>query len=730
MRPTKIKLTNFGLATGEFDLSGIQLITGENRTGKSTLIRGIEFALTGTVWDAENDRNATFDELTASGVNTMSARLLFDDGFWIERRQVRENGTAEKVKVKSFIDFQGISSGALNQPRKAEQELGQAIRCSNYGIHLRTIIKAKPLERRRILLGMLIGEGDERPLTEWIFEDSTNIEGMKEADYKALQEIVNSIVDNVPDSMGILDRLYRLSETTETNLRESNKSLEATTALIKELGFHEGEKIDTSDIPEKELELEEFEKMIESLTLGIGSAEADRERSLKLQRDIEALKLMEKELGVISNPDDLKKEFDRLYSEDDERRGDEQKKADDLIATLKEKYDKRTADYKEELGQVDDRIAWIAARDEVLREQDEEIDNELKKMTMDLLSLSKDTKCPLCKSEIDTAIVTEVYSAEIENLKAQRNKIKGELINLTKENTDKAIDREEILDQIEIAEKEYSNAALTINQEITKTNELAHKEYEENLKPLNEQSKLILKADELATKRIDKEADLNTIQLVDDIEGQRDMLETRKQQKSNLFHEITKMKVAEHDARQKVNLEEKQFNEMVTVRCYKAIKKVVGPNGIQGQLLKERVEPFIKSVNDVLQSFAPDMAFSIQFQNDRGKESCQFGFTQRDDIYTLFESASGSEKALILFAIVIAIMNRERFVNQKIILMDDIEKMMHDMAGKLVNASKIVVEKGLVDSVIIAGALRSSDLELIQSNHADVFDSMITCKAI
>lgn len=732
LKPIKLELTNFRGFTGTYDLTDITLITGPNRSGKTRILNALELALTGDVWNAKDDRNFTFDELTADGIHQMQVRVLFDDNFWISRRFTRKESKQGNITVKKELDFVGMNQDSTTKIRQAEQELAQRFTCSKYGLYLDKIVKAKVTERREILLNMLIGEQDERPLDVWIFEESVTIGQIKAESHSELERLTHGYVAAQDDGMFLLDRLTRIHNLSDTNLAASKTELEATTTMIRELGFGDAEAVDTSQIPGLEAELAELMRRWGRLNHNLGSAETAKKRFDVLTGEIKALK------DKLSHVPDV-----RAKSEVDEARTELNNRREKEHAKIVEDYDgftdKAKTAHAEAIEEIDVRIsaeldlsASSKGDEKGLSQTIQTVSLEADDLTEKIETLQEHNaatprhNCPLCDSEINPDEVIAILEGLF--------KEKDDLVKDARKDLQAAI--EETAGHDEKIKKFRNNrtGAETAHRieleglEKTKRGKIVAfgEEYQKSFKPLDAELEAINQRSQIENNRVQKEAELNGIEIGDipTIQGQLMAASTNRDNKQD---ELDKLKIAESNAQRKVELEGQQFNQQQKVTCLDAIKKATGPKGIQGQLLREKIDPFIEQVNGILQKFAPDMVFNIQFENDRGKESCQFGFTGRDG-WVLFESASGVERALVLFAVVVALMQQERFVNCRVVLMDEIANLDQGMVPVMLQAAKTATSEGLIDTALFAGALRSEDIESIaQANLQDVLGTIIEC---
>lgn len=142
--------------------------------------------------------------------------------------------------------------------------------------------------------------------------------------------------------------------------------------------------------------------------------------------------------------------------------------------------------------------------------------------------------------------------------------------------------------------------------------------------------------------------------------------------------------------------------------CCKYLVEALGPKGLQGELVKEILEPIRESIQENLQIMGIVNEFYFQTESDTGKEVFQFGWINERGHRVNFDGLSTGEKVLLLSAMMVTLMDR---VNPplKILAIDNIENLdrknfSYALAGLDQLASKL-------DNIILAGVIDAPKID-------------------
>lgn len=137
------------------------------------------------------------------------------------------------------------------------------------------------------------------------------------------------------------------------------------------------------------------------------------------------------------------------------------------------------------------------------------------------------------------------------------------------------------------------------------------------------------------------------------------------------------------------------------VEALKQLIVVLGPKGLQGEMIKERVRPLSKTVNDLLHTIDPDKELVFRFQDVRGNEIFEMGW-KRGEQFIPFEALSTGERVLFSAALMTAlILFREP--RCRLLLVDHLESVDLHHRRRFIEALSTFVDEGRLDHFIAAG---------------------------
>ena len=90
------------------------------------------------------------------------------------------------------------------------------------------------------------------------------------------------------------------------------------------------------------------------------------------------------------------------------------------------------------------------------------------------------------------------------------------------------------------------------------------------------------------------------------------------------------------------------------VEALKQLIVALGPKGLQGEMIKEMIQPFSKIVNDLLHAIDPEKELTFRFQDVRGNEIFEMGW-KRGEHFIPFEALSTGERVLFSAALMTAL---------------------------------------------------------------------------
>ncbi|MEN6414348.1 MAG: hypothetical protein ABFC84_16545 [Veillonellales bacterium] len=136
--------------------------------------------------------------------------------------------------------------------------------------------------------------------------------------------------------------------------------------------------------------------------------------------------------------------------------------------------------------------------------------------------------------------------------------------------------------------------------------------------------------------------------------------------------------------------------------CLKLIFEALGAKGIQGELVKEILEPIRAEIggNLKLMGFTHEPFF--QTESDTGKEIFQFGWINEKGHSVNFDALSTGQQTVFLAAMMLTIIDRAQ-PTLRVLVMDDLNHLDRNNFQMLIDGLSKV--KGKLDNIILAGAI-------------------------
>ncbi|WP_141432443.1 hypothetical protein [Bacillus sp. 03113] len=136
--------------------------------------------------------------------------------------------------------------------------------------------------------------------------------------------------------------------------------------------------------------------------------------------------------------------------------------------------------------------------------------------------------------------------------------------------------------------------------------------------------------------------------------------------------------------------------------CLKSIQEALGPKGIQGELVKEILEPIRSQIQENLQLMGFEQKPFFQTESDTGKEIFEFGWINEHGHEVNFDALSTGQQTVFLAAMMMTIIDRAQ-PKLRILVMDNLNHLDKQNFQLLVDGLDKLAPN--VDNIIIAGAL-------------------------
>ena len=143
------------------------------------------------------------------------------------------------------------------------------------------------------------------------------------------------------------------------------------------------------------------------------------------------------------------------------------------------------------------------------------------------------------------------------------------------------------------------------------------------------------------------------------------------------------------------------------VECWKQIADEIGQGGIQGEIVKDLLNPLKAEIDRKLHAIGLDVEFFFLTENEKGREIFNFGWA--DDKSTRpFESLSQGEQLLLLVAMMTTIIEKNN-PPIKVLALDNVNHLDKNNVNRVIKG--LNVAGAAMDNIILAGVVEPEETE-------------------
>ena len=143
------------------------------------------------------------------------------------------------------------------------------------------------------------------------------------------------------------------------------------------------------------------------------------------------------------------------------------------------------------------------------------------------------------------------------------------------------------------------------------------------------------------------------------------------------------------------------------VECWKQIADEIGQGGIQGEIVKDLLNPLKEDIDRKLHAIGLDVEFFFLTENEKGREIFNFGWA--DDKSTRpFESLSQGEQLLLLVAMMTTIIEKNN-PPIKVLALDNVNHLDKNNVNRVIKG--LNVAGAAMDNIILAGVVEPEETE-------------------
>jgi len=722
----QISYSNIKGQTATQDLTGLDLFIGPNGSGKTTRLQSLGLSQLGYIPGQGKKASDTFKVATGE---EMSSGCKLGNGFEFTRtfaRKVsRERKTGkESVKISESLTV-SPGQGEKNDTQKKARVMAEM---GNFAVALdfNEFLDLSDAKRRDFIYSLSPFDSASwtKEMVRIHLENELLIPELEENNpeqYQIYQELIQDVMSKYPGNYDIHQGLQAMIDYTSDRKSHWESKKKDSQGAVRSIADAKNQMKETDrGIAENKKELDELQNQLIKVEKQISrDTELRKINENRAQRIIELGQQIDQ---IWSTPNASVEPINKKVTEIDQEiaslKSQEIKKIDvtSELAAVKEKKAslKQKADIiSTSINESQEKVADIISQERNIHFTSKSLDEALAKTG------GVDGKCVIhgliaCPKDFtgfDSYVEdkkTELND-ELEALSASKKGILGQLKILEEKHDTFTVEIEQLEAEMETIYNKAEDTNRAIEERDTKINTLEkakddlirqHEKKLEEVKTAQERRQnqiQLLKEEQDKLKNQPPEAIGDTSIMEKQATGIREQIKTLKeavQEKEKAKQTILLLQQSMLDNR----------TSEYKADGFKAISKALGPSGVQGELVKEILEPLRQDIQSNLELMGFDNPPYFDLQSDTGQEIFQFGWVNQKRHKVNFDVLSAGEKVVFLAAIMATIIERAN-PKIKILAIDDINHLdKKNLQLALDGISKI---RDKMDNIILGGAVQS-----------------------
>lgn len=690
---TAIEVKNMKGQTAVQELTGMDIFVGRNGAGKTTRIQALGYGMLGYVpgqkrTPAEIFKMATGNNMSV-GIRTEAFQLIRT----LTKTDKRNNKTGETTSsIKESIS---LSPGAgertdTDKNNRIASELGSFPVMMDFS----EFLSMSDAKRRDFIysLSPISSEAWDRDrikqyLVKKLLTDELRVNNIEQ--YEVMQVLIDKAIVEFPIGFGVSEGLQAMLDwvSTEKSIWSSKqKDAQGAVRQISELK-NELEETERGILTKKQ-ELDQLQAALITVEKQISTAEEKQKAADKKATRIAELSagITELENTTAANTADLD-----LKIAEYQAKLKEPPKIDAQINSIKATiHSIRTErkQHEEKERNLSSTISTIQTTISSLEEALKKVGELAGRCVMHSM-----VKCP--KDFSDPVLVDGVNKnklaadTKVAELLTEVASIKGQIQSLDTRETEWQNKQSQLLKDVQ----EVNARNTLINKSITELTNERNKFIKQNA---DRESKLKVYREELIKLQTDPP------ELVADIDPLKIQADDTRIKISELKMLIDQKEAAKQALilvqRSMIENRKAEYN----ASCLKLIDESLGAKGVQGELVKEILEPIRLDIhcNLMLMGFEHEPFF--QTESDTGKEIFQFGWINEKGHHVNFDALSTGQQTVFLAAMMVTIIDRAK-PRLRILVMDNLNHLDRHNFQMLIDGLTKVKDK--LHNIIVAGAI-------------------------
>lgn len=690
-----IEFENMKGQSNRQDLTGLDIFTGRNGSGKTTRIQSIGLAMLGYV---PGQRKTAADTFKLATGDFMRVGLQTDDFQFnrkfekTEKRDSKTGSITNPIKETLYVSPGKGERTETHKKDRISDDIG------NFPVMLdfNEFLTLSDGKRRDFIysLSPISSDSWTRERVQEYLEKALLTHELEENNteqYKAMQETLEEVMNQFPENYEIHDGLQSMLDFVSTQLSIWNGKRKDAQGAVRQLADLKNQIQETDrNIADNKKELEDLQKQLMEVEKKI-SADTEKKKAIdtRLKRIEELAKLIQekKEEPIqvdITELDKQIKEFQgQLVAEENHA---------PKLSELKQKietYRKEKSDLKPQQDQLERQIMQMQSGIDTLESSMNNI-NDLGGSCI----IDKRIGCPKDFTQFKDFVKDKKTEADEAIAKVQ---IKLDEIKLKRKGLDKSIEQSESEREALLTKSQQDSFR---NQGLNKLIAESEKEKEKRLTAAERRDNQIHVWEEERSRLTNHPAEpIGDIAIM---EKQAEGLRNRTEDLKNSVAEKEKSKQTILLLQQS-SLDNKKADYKAT--CFKSINEMLGAKGIQGELVKGILAPIKNDIFENLKLMGFDFEPFFQTESDSGKEVFQFGWVNENGHTVNFDALSTGQQTVFLAAMMMTIIERAQ-PKLKLLVMDNLNHLDSVNFQLLIDGLSKIANK--LDNIILAGAIEYS----------------------
>lgn len=676
-------------------LTGKDIIIGPNGVGKTTRLQALGIALMGYVPGQGKKADETF---RLSSLDNMIVGLNTHN-FSFTREFKKKVSKKKDGSVKESIQQLLNVSPSKGETKIAEKEARILAEMGSFPVMLdfNEFLNLSDSKRREFiynLAGFNSKKWTKDRVKEYLENNllTTKLEINSPEQYELMKSIIGDVLEEYPEN-DITAGLQSMLDWTKTKLSYWNDEKKRAQAAVQKLGELKNKLNDTDrnlksnkeDLEKLQVELMKIEKQISEDTQKKKNIDARLVKIEQLKKDIADEKLKECFLNITETENKIKDLKSKIKQVDN---SDKIKQIEKERAELINQQDSISKDKNE----VQIKGVQLKTQIETTKKTLDKVKGVKSCCVLDnKIACDKDfskfieyTEGQIKTWEIQKHILLDTYK----ELKEKEAKLKKKYKDL--ETVSMALNKEEL---------EANRNNNSINSEINKLENLLNQAKGfDTLKT----EKIIRLKEEL--EKIENEP-VDPIAPIDILEKQTESIRT------NINSLKTKIEEQETAKTTLSNLKDSMIDSKIAEYNYinfKSLDEALGAKGLQGELVKETLEPIQVDIQANLSAMGIENEFYFTTETAGGKEVFQFGWKDKFGDKRNFDALSTGQQMILLIAMLTTFVEKAN-PNCKILAIDNVENLDSKNFKRVIDGLNNISDK--LDNVILSGVIEVEKVE-------------------